>query len=81
MFTGIAVTEYVDAARVGRQVTPNLTRPFRTQTERKMPIRFCGGLLDVCQNTARLNGHGVVDWIDVEDPVEPPEVDQDVVSA
>src|SRR5690349_17077023 len=77
---GVAVAKHVDAARVGREVAADLAAAFRAERKREEAIGCERRLLDIGENTARFDRHGVVQRVGLENAVHAPERDHDLTA-
>ena len=68
---GIAIAHHLGAAGIGRQIATDLAGSFGCQTEREQPSGLRRGGLNIRQNAAGLDRHGIVVDVDVADLVHP----------
>ena len=80
-FAGRAVAQHLGASRVGGEVATDGATALGGEAEREEQSRCVGRTLHVRQQAARLNGHGQVGGIDVQDAVEALEVEHDLLAA
>src|SRR6202011_5219976 len=74
----IAVAQYRDAAGIGRQIAADLAAALAAEAERKRPVGLGGGLVQMREDAAGLDGHCEIDRVDRADAVHAAEGEDDV---
>ena len=74
----VAIAKHIDSTGIGREIAADLATSFGAQTQGKKSIGVQGRLLNIRQDTAGFDRDRVIDWVDTDDSIHTPQVENNL---